>query len=54
VTFANVMMGAADVKKRIQELAWLSPAEKDWDFSLDEIAFYKGTAPIGPVGGAKQ
>ena len=42
------------VKKRVQMLAWLSPADKDWDFSLDEIAFYKGTAPIGPVGVTEQ
>jgi hypothetical protein len=33
----------------VQELAWLSP-DSNWDFSLDEIAFYKGTAPTGPVG----
>jgi len=54
VTFADVTMGAAGVKNRIQELGWLSPADTDWDFSLDEIAFYKGTAPIGPVGGTQQ
>ncbi len=34
----------------IQELGWLSP-DVDWDFSLDEIAFYTGTTPpAGPVG----
>jgi hypothetical protein len=33
----------------IQELAFLSPGA-DWDFTIDEIAFYKGTPPTGPVG----
>ncbi len=42
--------GAATVKTVIQELVWIS-LDKDWDFSIDEIQFYKGTAPTGPVGG---
>jgi hypothetical protein len=53
VKFTDVVRGAADVKNRIQMLGWLVPESADWDFSLDEIAFYKGTAPIGPVGGAQ-
>ena len=36
------------VNNLVQGLLWLS-GDKDWDFSLDEIAFYKGTAPKGPV-----
>ena len=50
VAFTDITMGAAAVKNRIQELGWLSPDATDWDFSIDEIAFYKGTPPIGPVG----
>jgi hypothetical protein len=41
---------AATVKNVIQELVWIS-LDADWDFSLDEIQFYKGTAPTGPAGG---
>jgi hypothetical protein len=32
----------------IQELEWLS-LDASWDFYVDEIAFYKGTPPAGPV-----
>jgi hypothetical protein len=54
VKFADASGGSAKVTNLIQELAWLSP-DSDWDFSLDEISFYKGTPPTGPVhaGGAK-
>ncbi len=48
-TFAGASGGTARVQGVIQELAWLSP-DSTWDFYLDEIAFYKGTAPTGPVG----
>jgi hypothetical protein len=53
VTFASAGQGAYALTNRVQELAWLAPLDADWDFSIDEIAFYKGTAPMGPVGGAK-
>jgi hypothetical protein len=49
VKFADAAGGSAKVANVVQELAWLSP-DSDWDFSIDEIAFYKGTAPTGPVG----
>ena len=41
--------GTAKVGSVLQELAWLSP-DSDWDFTLDEIAFYSGTPPAGAVG----
>jgi hypothetical protein len=47
--FSAANMGSAKVGSVLQELAWLSP-DANWDFSLDEIAFYKGTPPTGPVG----
>jgi len=49
VTFAEAAGGSAKVKNVIQQLGWLSP-DADWDFSLDEIQFYKGTPPTGPTG----
>jgi hypothetical protein len=49
--FSDAAGGSARVSTVVQELAWLSP-DANWDFSLDEIAFYKGTAPTGPIGGA--
>jgi hypothetical protein len=49
VAFADATGGSVKVGNRIQELAWLSP-DSDWDFSIDEIAFYKGTAAAGAVG----
>jgi hypothetical protein len=42
VTFAEAAGGSATVKNRLQLLGWLSP-DSNWDFSLDEIRFYKGT-----------
>ena len=48
VTFAEATGGSAKVKNLIQELGFLSP-DATWDFSLDEITFYKGTAPAGAV-----
>jgi hypothetical protein len=53
VTFASAGGGAHGITNRIQELAWLAPQDADWDFSIDEIAFYKGSAPTGPVGAAQ-
>src|SRR5579859_4080024 len=47
--FASATGGSAKVGSVIQELAWLSP-DANWDFTLDEIAFYNGTAPAGAVG----
>ncbi len=41
--------GTAKVGSVLQELAWLSP-DANWDFTLDEIAFYSGTPPAGAVG----
>jgi hypothetical protein len=49
VKFSDAGGGSAKVQNVIQELGWLSP-DSNWDFSLDEIAFYKGTPPTGPVG----
>ncbi|HVX97376.1 MAG TPA: hypothetical protein VHK47_20855, partial [Polyangia bacterium] len=40
----------AKIKGRIQEIGFLSP-DADWDFSVDELQLYKGTAPATPVGG---
>jgi hypothetical protein len=49
VTFAEaVSTTGTRVHNVIQQLAWLSP-DSNWDFSLDEIQFYKGTPPTGPV-----
>ncbi|HVZ74994.1 MAG TPA: hypothetical protein VHJ20_21580 [Polyangia bacterium] len=50
IPFASAMGGTAKVNGRVQELGWLSP-DATWDFSIDEIQFYKGTPPTGPVGG---
>jgi hypothetical protein len=49
VKFSEAVAGAAKVNGRVQELLWTTP-DKDFDFSLDEIAFYKCTPPTGPVG----
>ena len=48
-TFAGATGGTATVGSVIQEVEWLSP-DANWDFTLDEIAFYSGTAPAGAVG----
>jgi len=48
-TFAAAAGGSAKVGNVIQEIAFLSP-DTNWDFSLDEIAFYKGAPPAGAVG----
>ena len=47
--FSAATGGTAKVTSVIQELAWLSP-DSNWDFTLDEIAFYSGTPPAGAVG----
>jgi hypothetical protein len=47
--FASASGGSATVQGVIQELGWLTP-DSNWDFSIDEIAYYKGTPPTGPVG----
>jgi len=49
VPFVDATGGSAVVTNRLQELAWLSP-DANWDFSIDEISFYKGTPPVGAVG----
>jgi hypothetical protein len=49
VRFADAGGAKTTVGGVIQELAWLSP-DSSWDFWLDEIAFYQGTPPTGPVG----
>ena len=49
VKFSEAAGGTAKVNGRIQELLWTTP-DKDFDFHLDEIAFYKCTPPSGPVG----
>jgi hypothetical protein len=48
VTFADASGGTAKVRGKLQLLGWLSP-DSNWDFSLDEIQFYKGMPPTGPV-----
>jgi hypothetical protein len=53
VRFGDASGGGAKVGGVIQELEWLSP-DANWDFSIDEIAFYKGTPPPGPVGSGGQ
>jgi hypothetical protein len=51
VTFAEALGGTgARVKTVLQLVGFLSP-DAAWDFSIDEIQLYKGTAPTGPVGG---
>jgi hypothetical protein len=40
--------GATVVGNKIQQVLWLAPTS-DWDFSLDEVAFYMGTPPAGAV-----
>jgi hypothetical protein len=52
VPFADAVGGGAGARVRnvIQMLGWLSP-DATWDFWVDEIQFYKGTASTGPIGG---
>ena len=40
--------GTARVNGKIQGISFLSN-DASWDFSFDEIQYYKGTAPTGPV-----
>lgn len=49
VKFSEILIGSAPIKDRVQMLAFLVPDAEDWDFSLDEIAWFKGTPPSGPV-----
>jgi hypothetical protein len=49
VKFADATGGSAVVGSRLQELAWLSP-DANWDFSIDEISFFKGTPSAGAAG----
>ena len=50
VTFAEAVpaAGTAKVLGKIQGISFLS-ADADWDFSFDEIQYYKGTPPTTPV-----
>jgi hypothetical protein len=50
VTFAAAVggTGARVTMNRLQALGWLSP-DANWDFSIDEIQFYKGTPPLTSV-----
>jgi hypothetical protein len=48
-TFSAAAGGSTTVGSVIQEVEWLSP-DSNWDFTLDEIAFYAGTPPAGAVG----
>ena len=51
VSFASALGSTgAKVGSVLQELLWLSP-DSTWDFWIDEIQLYKGTAPTTPVGG---
>jgi hypothetical protein len=47
--FGAAAGGSTTVGTVIQEVEWLSP-DSNWDFSLDEVAFYAGTPPAGAVG----
>jgi hypothetical protein len=47
--FSAAIGGTAKVSSVIQEVEWISP-DTNWDFTLDEIAFYSGTPPSGAVG----
>ena len=47
--FSAATGGTAKVSSVIQEVEWISP-DTNWDFTLDEIAFYSGTPPTGAVG----
>jgi hypothetical protein len=47
--FSAANGGSTTVGSVIQEVEWLSP-DSNWDFTLDEIAFYAGPPPTGPVG----
>jgi hypothetical protein len=47
--FSAAAGGSVALGNVIQQLEWLSP-DSNWDFTLDEIAFYAGTPPAGPVG----
>jgi hypothetical protein len=47
--FSAAAGGSVALGNVIQQLEWLSP-DSNWDFTLDEIAFYTGTPPVGPVG----
>jgi hypothetical protein len=52
VTFAEATAPTGvKVHSVLQLLGFLSP-DANWDFWIDEIQFYKGTAPTGPVAGA--
>ncbi len=48
VAFSATYDGSAKIKNVIQEIAFLN-ADATWDFSLDEIAFYKGKPPAPPL-----
>lgn len=48
VTFAEAGGGSAKVKNLIQMVGFLSPGAT-WNYQIDEIAFYKGTAPTAPL-----
>ena len=48
VAFADAAGGSAKVKGLLQEIGFFS-GDAAWDFSLDEIAFYKGTPPVPPI-----
>jgi len=51
VPFSAAVGGTgAKVEGRIQQIGFLSP-DANWDFSIDELQLYKGTAPATPVGG---
>jgi hypothetical protein len=47
--FADAAGGTAKVGNLVQELVFIS-ADTNWDFTIDEIAYYKGTPPLGAVG----
>jgi hypothetical protein len=53
IRFADAAGGSANVKNVIQEIGWMSP-DAYWDFSLDEITFYRAVPPTGPIGAFQQ
>jgi hypothetical protein len=47
--FAAATGGSAKVANLIQEIVFIS-SDTNWDFSIDEIAYFKGTPPTGAIG----
>jgi hypothetical protein len=48
VPFSQAIAGKNKVNGRVQMIGFLAP-DTDWDFSVDEIQFYKGTPPTTAI-----